>query len=230
VLASLLDDMGVFMGTNRNSSADAMGFVDFLDRWINPVWTPSQPLSPLDVESMRAEFRDSVAAHRAAVPAGVSKWGWKEPRTMYLLPFLREEFPDLRFLHVVRDGRDMAFSTNQNQLRKHGAAVLGKPTHTGSPPILAAELWSRANIAAADFGETRLQKNYLRIRFEDLCRAPDAAADRVAAFAGVQRPTQMQWQVAPPATMGRWQHHASPELLEVISDQAGPGLKKFGYI
>ena len=31
--------------------------------------------------------------------------------------------PALRFLHVVRDGRDMALSENQNQLRKHGEAA-----------------------------------------------------------------------------------------------------------
>ena len=33
--------------------------------------------------------------------------------------------PKLRFVHWMRDGRDMAFSENQQQLRKHGETVLG---------------------------------------------------------------------------------------------------------
>ena len=75
---------------------------------------------------MLADLGETLADHCAAV-AGTAAWGWKEPRSIYLLPFFHRHLPGLRFLHVVRDGRDMAFSENQNQLRKHGEARVSRP-------------------------------------------------------------------------------------------------------
>ena len=48
----------------------------------------------------------------------------KNPRSMFLLPFFDSYFPALKFIHIVRDGRDMAYSKNQNQLHKHGSTLL----------------------------------------------------------------------------------------------------------
>ena len=80
-----------------------------------------------------AELRALVARQHAE--ADGRPWGWKEPRSVYLLPFLAAELPGLRFLHVVRDGRDMAFSENQVQLRKHGDAVLGRERRAGGAAL-----------------------------------------------------------------------------------------------
>lgn len=43
---------------------------------------------------------------------GVS-FGIKAPVAMTVVPSWRATVPNLKFLHVVRDGRDIAFSTNQ---------------------------------------------------------------------------------------------------------------------
>ena len=54
----------------------------------------------------------------------------------------------------MRDGRDMAFSENQQQLKKHGEAVLGVGVGEGaSSPVRSIALWSHVNTQAADFGE-----------------------------------------------------------------------------
>jgi hypothetical protein len=43
-------------------------------------------------------------------------WGWKGPRAIYFLPFYQAVFGDhFRFLHVLRDGRDVSFGDNQMQ-------------------------------------------------------------------------------------------------------------------
>ena len=68
-----------------------------------------------------------LVEHCATLEPG-RPWGWKEPRSIYLLPFFHQQLPALRFLHVVRDGRDMALSANQNQLRKHGNGLPSPPT------------------------------------------------------------------------------------------------------
>src|SRR5205085_1459924 len=91
--------------------------------------------------------------HLATLNGEAVAWGWKEPRSIYLLPFYRRRMPDLRFLHVVRDGRDMALSSNQNQLRKHGAMLLAPEELELPPPVQSITLWSRINLQATAFGE-----------------------------------------------------------------------------
>ncbi len=50
--------------------------------------------------------------------------------------------PGFRFLHFMRDGRDMAFSENQQQLRKHGDAVLTGEAARWKKPARSIALWS----------------------------------------------------------------------------------------
>jgi hypothetical protein len=51
--------------------------------------------------------------------SGVS-YGYKAPVSMLLVPFLREIYSrdGFKFLQVVRDGRDIAFSGNQSPVTK----------------------------------------------------------------------------------------------------------------
>jgi hypothetical protein len=47
-------------------------------------------------------------------------YGWKEPNTHVFLPFIVKHFKNIRYIHVIRNGLDMAFSSNQNQLYNWG--------------------------------------------------------------------------------------------------------------
>src|SRR5690606_37110457 len=40
-------------------------------------------------------------------------WGWKEPNTHIYLPEILNFFPNIRYIHVIRHGLDMAFSGNK---------------------------------------------------------------------------------------------------------------------
>ena len=44
------------------------------------------------------------------------EWGWKEPNTHIIIDKILEITPDLKFIYVFRNGLDMAYSSNQNQL------------------------------------------------------------------------------------------------------------------
>lgn len=61
-----------------------------------------------------------------------SRWGWKEPNTHIVLPFLLQEIPQLKYVHIIRHGLDMAFSSNQNQLWLWGEKVLARPVNQNS--------------------------------------------------------------------------------------------------
>ena len=59
-------------------------------------------------------------------------WGWKEPNAHILLPFLMAALPNMKYIHVTRHGLDMAFSSNQTQLKVWGAELLGRAVDTRS--------------------------------------------------------------------------------------------------
>jgi len=45
-------------------------------------------------------------------------YGIKAPVSMLLVPMFREIWGRMKFIHVVRDGRDIAFSGNQSPVKK----------------------------------------------------------------------------------------------------------------
>jgi len=222
VLARIVLRGGMFIGSDRNRSEDALDFAAFSDRWVDEAVAGRRPQAMVD------ELR-ALAARQWAGRAADGPWGWKEPRSIYLLPLLRDELRGLRFLHVVRDGRDMAYSDNQQQLVKHGAAVLGDGP--GEPlPLRSIALWREVNLRAADFGERELGPRYLRIRFEDLCADPGVVAADVLAFFGLDGDAEAiaREEVSPPRSLGRWRDEDGAAVAE-LEAAAGDLLRRFGY-
>jgi hypothetical protein len=231
VVARIVQRAGVFIGTNRNPAEDAREFVEFYDRWINRFVRRAEiPMSEPEIALMDEDFRDCLTRHRALIPADQHAWGWKEPRSIYLVPFFHERFAGMKFIHVLRDGRDMALSANQNQLRKHGDAILDH-SHDGLPPsVRAAALWNRINSAAADYGEPVLGACSLRVRFEDLCKDPEIVIKTIYVFLGCdENACPATTEVRPPESIGRWRTSTTPELTQAIHAHAEPALTRFGY-
>ena len=98
------------------------------------------------------------------------------------MKYYDEAMPTFRFVHFLRDGRDMAFSENQNQLRKHGSVVLDADQENLDRPLQSIAVWATVNTWAADYGEQVLGDRYLQVRFEDLCSDPAGTARRVYDF------------------------------------------------
>jgi hypothetical protein len=219
VLARVVRRGGMYVGSDLNRSDDALDFAAFSDRWIDRRERGETP------GELVAELRALVARQHAE--AGGRPWGWKEPRSLYLLPLLDEQLPGLRFLHVVRDGRDMALSSNQVQLRKHGDAVLGPGDDP--EPLRSIALWREVNSRAADVGE-RMGGRYLRLRFEDLCAEPAARVAEVLQFFGLEGDAAQiaAEEVQAPPSLGRW-HDADPELRAALTERAADALARFGY-
>jgi hypothetical protein len=220
VAARIVRRAGMFIGSDLNRSEDALDFAAFADRWLDRIAAGERSAEPV------AELRALVARQHAE--AGTSPWGWKEPRSVYLLPLLAAELPGLRFMHVVRDGRDMALSTNQVQLGKHGDAVIG--TSNEPAELRSITLWSVVNLRAADFGERELGERYLRVRYEDLCTDPADVTRAVLRFFGLDGDVERiaAEEVQPPATLGRWRT-ADPKLTAALGERAAEALSRFGY-
>jgi Sulfotransferase family len=228
VLARIARRAGLFIGTNLNPAEDALEIAEYYDRWINPYLSHDHGWGP-DVEpEMRAELVTLLERHRA--PADGGRWGWKEPRSLFLVEFLAGTFPGLRLVHVVRDGRDMAFSKNKNQPRKHAHAFLGSQSPDPAAPVPAIELWNALNLKAADAAEAELGARYLRIRYEDLCSEPEPVIEGLLGFLELEGdPAGLAAEVEPPPTLGRWRD-CDPALVRRLEQAATPALERFGYL
>ncbi|MBN8532356.1 MAG: sulfotransferase [Alphaproteobacteria bacterium] len=235
VVHAVLGQCGVFMGRNLNEAGDAMDFEPFLDEAINPLLSRTRSLNynladlgpgPWDeaVEKIQAIIR----RYRAEAPRGAKGWGWKNPRSMYVLPLIHQVFPDFRFIHLVRDGKDMAFSGNQNQPIKHFTAYFDE-SYDHFSPAHAIRLWARANGDVADWGEKTLKERYLRLRFEDLCLKPTDTIQQLIAWAELAGDAEnLTSLVDIPSSLGRWKNEDS-QVVASLHEAAQPALARFGY-
>jgi sulfotransferase family protein len=236
VIARIARRAGYNLGSNLNSAEDALEFYSFHDRWINRfVWAGdgNRALTDSEAGEMERDFQSALGRHLPAATreAPGTRWGWKAPRSIYLLPFLITQFERLKFIHVLRDGRDMALSPNQNQLRKHGRAVLSWKERLFNPlPERSLLLWHRVNRRAAEYGEENMGQNYLRIRFEDLCSQPVETTAKILLFLGVQMDPEplARTEISSPLTIGRWQT-CPPQMIARFKAIAAVSLRKFGY-
>lgn len=221
----MVSSAGLFIGANRRISEDAVVFSDYSHAWIDTfVRYRGGPIPPDLEREMLVDLAATLFAHLACL-SEPQPWGWKEPRSIFLLPFFHRHLPSLRFLHVVRDGRDMAFSWNQNQLRLHGPAS----GITGLSAIDSITLWSRVNMEAADYGEELLGSRYLRVRFEDLCSQPVETASRVLAFFELEADPQLASRgVSMQPSIGRWRRE-DRRVISGLQEAAGAALARFGY-
>lgn len=232
VLARVVRRAGYFLGTNVTGAEDAVEFWEFYDRWINRYLLREQaPFCREEEELMNNDFVASVARPRLGVPSYDSPWGWKEPRSHFLLPFFHAKYPAMKLIHVIRDGRDMAFSNNQNQLRRHGAAVL-EPAHWNEPqPVRTARLWARINLAVADFGKLNMGEKYCRIYFEELCRSPLHVIEQLLEFLGCSSAecNRLRAGVNSLESIGRWRTVADAQLMSAVEAEAREALIRFDY-
>jgi hypothetical protein len=125
------------------------------------------------------ERAEKLMAGTPAAATAPERWGWKEPNTHIMLPRLLEALPRMRYVHVVRNGLDMAFSTNRNQLAFWGPRVLGRPVRIDPVDALAywCEVHRRMQRTSAAMGS-----RFLWLEHDALCRDPTAGMARLVGF------------------------------------------------
>lgn len=236
VVARIVRRGGLYIGAHRNESEDALLLAGFLERWINSFLEGTarwrQPVPASLQEEMVRELEAVMHQHLAPLrlDRGWRAWGWKAPRSLFLLPFWHEQFPWLKFLHVVRDGRDMAFSTNQNQLQKHGEQMLKAEERDQPFPLRSLALWCQINTMVADYGEAHLGEHYLRLRFEDLCHHPQVEIKRLFRFFDLRGDVRRiaREEVQPPESLGRWRQQ-DEEIVAALHRIGSVSLRRLGY-
>lgn len=92
--------------------------------------------------------QSGILKTRSGTSSANISFGFKAPISMALLPWFAHEVLNLRFLHVIRDGRDIAFSGNQSPVTKffNVSYLRFKELLNLSSPLKAIKLWSDWNV------------------------------------------------------------------------------------
>ena len=107
---------------------------------------------------------------------GKPRWGDKTPDYIKRMRRIKRVLPEARFIHVIRDGRDVALSTNRRIAQRGHREPL--------PADKSAERWVR-RIEQARF-DSPLVGDYLEVRFEDLVTDTEPTLRRVCEFAQIE--------------------------------------------
>lgn len=163
-------------------SQDSLPMRRFLNKWFDTlVEFPAG--SPRTGQRVLADFHEAMAAHRRGVSGPDARWGWKNPRNMWLIPFYLTVFPQLKMVHVIRDGRDMSLSTNVRLLVRHGRHLLGR-NWKNNPQAAQMTLWASGNLRAAEAARLCAPGHYFLLRYEDMCASPQQTVGELYKFLG----------------------------------------------
>ncbi|MBI4259823.1 MAG: sulfotransferase [Actinobacteria bacterium] len=185
---------------------------------------------PTVADVVEAAFLAYAAHH------GKDRWGDKTPSYGLDLPLIAGMFPEARFVHLVRDGRDVALSLRD------------VPWGT-SDPVQAAEFWShRVRVARRD-GTALGPGRFLELRYEDLVADPEGVLGRVCGFLDLDlRPEMLRYfersgralpervrrshehEGKPPtAGLRDWRREMDPVDVALFEAVAGEELEALGY-
>lgn len=171
----------------RNSMTGGASTADFVecDRLLSYLARCNRPF-PARGSDWVAERHSQLRNSLGSSPIQGQQWGWKVPNTHMIIDRLAAIEPTLRYIHVVRNGMDMAFSANQNQLHAWGPMALG-PLYEApmSEPARSLAFWCWAHRRIQKIG-AQLGSRFLMINFDTLCLAPEEGIRNILDFVGVR--------------------------------------------
>lgn len=197
----------LFVNAMRERHPVPEELIELLDEAAQSDRGPALRKSVLD--SARASFDDPGLS-----PSTHTLWGWKQPNSHVLVPMLSQYIPGMKYIYVVRNGLDMAFGYNQNQLKYFWGDLLLE-SGVDSSPRNALRYWVasyKRNCAYRDFLGDRL---YI-LNFDLLCNSPDEQIQHLYRFlnldaAQIDLDSVVQSIVVPGST-GRHKHHDCGQL------------------
>eukprot|EP00977_Amphora_coffeiformis_P028782 scaffold37050_cov199-Amphora_coffeaeformis.AAC.4 len=159
------------------------------------------------------DLLQNATEHHESMAKAV-QYGFKAPVSMLLLPLLRKTLGRIKFLHVVRDGRDVSFSRNTSPVSKFYTSYYRNATdkldqiqvHSGgvqssnasAKVIQAMQLWNDWNRQVWDWERRAAEDkdnnfDFLVLRTEDLLLSPETKLEsliKLADFVGSPLTTQ----------------------------------------
>jgi len=212
LVAQILIDGGVYLGDDLNNSNDNWLFTRLFK---DPSWFKSakdeeimerirvlekyltgKALSPSDWRVFSLARKDNQVVRtgwhyfpklmvRSLVTKRNDPWGWKEPNSHIFLKYLNRYFPRLKYIHVIRNGLDMALSKNFQQLKNWGYLFDIELPQKEKVPKAQLNYWIKSTNHVLDFCQNELKDRHYVLFYEKLCEDPKAEISNLLAFLNI---------------------------------------------
>jgi hypothetical protein len=158
-------------------------------------------------------------------------WGWKEPNSHLFLAHLCAYFPNLRYIHLVRHGLDMAYSENQQQYFNWGPLLFDIPWQSDPQqrPVGSLAYWLHSNQATIETAQQQLGNRFLLLHFEQLCLNPKAELSRLLQFLAVSYTEEELTQLAQLPQLPNSYQRFKQQDLSIFSAQQLAAVEALGY-
>lgn len=172
--------------------------------------------------------------------------GDKTPRYVLHIDVLHSLFPAARFVHVIRDGREVALSVEQWNA-KRGARGPGYIEGWGDDPVTTTALWWGQHVRRGREAGGRIgQSTYHELRYEHLTTDPEGACRDLCTFLGLdfdeamlrfnegrertdgKRSAKSSW-LSPTPGLRDWTTAMDPADIEAFEAAEGSLLDVLGY-
>ena len=200
------------------------------------------PISP-SAQEVRAEMREPTfaemyaALHRLyAQSHGKERWGEKTPRVCFYMEDLKSMYPGAQFVHIIRDGRDVAIDIADSALWPNNLYAT-------------AAVWRDFVKSINESAETLDPESFCVVRYEELCAEPEPVLVKLCEFLGEDFSPAMlahqetastkKWAETPihaktahPITtdfVEMYKHRLPESDVGVIESLIGETLGEFGY-
>jgi hypothetical protein len=147
----------------------------------------------------------SILSNSSKLPPS-SRWGWKEPNTHIILDRIIPYFPNMKYIFVVRNGLDMAFSRNQNQLLLWGRFFVGDKCVAS--PYFSLKYWCAVHKRILEVGRL-MDSNFFLLNYDDFCLNPNNWMKPLCDFLGLpemNNQTRITKLIHPPDSLGRYKN------------------------
>jgi len=178
---------------------------------------------------------DEIARHQSAI-----RWAYYGPDCLLYMPRIKKELPGALFIHIIRDGRDIAVSLTKMQ------GIRPLPWDTERALFATALYWNWVVSTGRRYGR-KIASDYIEVHYEDLVAKPQETLVRLGKFidhtldyeriknAGIGRVSvpnssfrgEARGQEFNP--VNRWKQKLSANEIVVVEQLIGGCLRECGY-
>jgi hypothetical protein len=183
------------------------------------------------------DFLRAVMDEMARV-GGYQRWTVWGPDNLLYIPDIKRQIPEALFIHMVRDGRDVALALDRKKF------IRPFPWDRNYRLFVSALHWMWKVQTGRRYART-LSPDYLEVRFEDLVLNSSETMERVGAFIGENLDYEKLRKISAvhvPNTsfteeleahnfspVGRWKNLLSEDQIAGLEDLTGELLVELGY-
>ena len=182
---------------------------------------------------VEGRFKDAIRLHLSITRR--DRFLSKRTSNTQRIRLISRMFPDASYIHIIRDGRAVAYSYlnvdwwMDTRLWWAGTTP-GEWQEGGGDPLELTALHWRNNLEEI-LGNRDILRNYIEVRYEDLVRDPMSVVREILDFCGLRSHGRFEDRLPRelPDMNRKWRENLDSREVETLHSVLGETLKQLGY-